>query len=145
MSLLKPGLLLLGLVAVTPAFPSDSDIVGLWLTGDGDGWIEIRQDGNEFIGVIRGSPDDADQDPERVDDKNPDPSLRHRKLLGLTIMRGFRHDGGMRWSGGRIYDPNSGNTYKGNLRLLDRDTLRVRGFIGLSVFGRSDTWTRVRR
>ena len=144
MSPLKATLILFSLVAVAPAFPSEGDIVGLWLTGDGDGWIEIRQDGNEYIGVIRGSPDDAGQDPERIDDKNPDPSLRHRKLLGLTIMRGFRHDGGMRWSGGRIYDPNSGNTYKGNLRLLDRDTLRVRGFIGLSVFGRSDTWTRVR-
>jgi uncharacterized protein (DUF2147 family) len=143
MSPLKAILIVIGLASVLPASSTESDIVGLWLTGDGDGWIEIRQDGKEYIGVIRGSPDDTSTDPERVDDKNPDPALRHRKLLGLTIMRGFRHDGDGRWSGGRIYDPNSGNTYKSNLRLLDRNTLKVRGFIGLSVFGRSDTWTRV--
>ena len=49
----------------------------------------------------------------------------------------------MRWAGGMIYDPNSGNTYKGTMRLVDRNTLKLRGYIGISLFGRSDTWTRV--
>jgi uncharacterized protein (DUF2147 family) len=143
MSPLKATLLLFGLAVAVPAYPVETDIVGLWLTGDGDGWIEIQQDGDEFVGVVRGSPKPDDNDPDRVDDKNPNPALRHRKLLGLTIMRGFRHNGEFRWSGGSIYDPNSGNTYKGNLRLVDRNTLKIRGFIGVSLFGRTDTWTRV--
>lgn len=143
MSPLKATLIVIGVAAVAPAFPAESDILGLWLTGDGDGWIEIQQEGEDYIGIIRGSPDEASAEPERVDDKNPDPALRHRKLLGLTIMRGFRQAGDLRWNGGSIYDPNSGNTYKGSLRLVDSNTLKIRGFIGISLFGRTDTWTRV--
>ncbi len=58
-------------------------------------------------------------------------------------MTGFRYAGEDRWTGGEIYDPNSGNTYKGTMRLIDRNTLKLRGYIGISLFGRSDTWTRV--
>jgi len=124
---------------------AENDVVGLWLSGDGDGWIEIRRDGDEVIGVIAGSPNNKEGDPPRLDDKNPDPALRGRALDGVTIMQGFRYDGEDHWIGGTIYDPNSGNTYKGTLTLLDADTLKVRGYIGFSLFGRSDTWTRTGR
>lgn len=120
-----------------------SDVVGLWLSGDGDGWIEIRQEGDEVIGVIAGSPNNKEGDPPRLDKKNPDPALRDRELDGVTFMKGFKYDGDDRWTDGTIYDPNSGNTYSGTMRLLDRDTLKLRGYIGISLFGRSDTWTRV--
>ena len=51
-------------------------------------------------------------------------------------------DGDGKWSGGFIYDPNSGKTYRGKLRLVDTNTLEVRGFIGISLIGRTETWTR---
>jgi uncharacterized protein (DUF2147 family) len=47
-----------------------------------------------------------------------------------------------KWSGGTIYDPDSGHTYSCNLELLDADKLKVRGFMGLSLLGRSQVWTR---
>ena len=119
-----------------------SDIAGRWLSGDGDGWIEVQLVGDSLIGVIAGSPNTKDVDPPRYDDLNPDPSLRDRPLDGMTIMSDFTYDGGGRWSGGRIYDPNSGKTYKCTLTQVDSDTLKVRGYIGISLFGRSDTWTR---
>ena len=60
----------------------------------------------------------------------------------MTIMSGFTYDGDGRWSGGRIYDPNSGKTYKATIRQVDANTIKLRGYIGISLFGRSDTWTR---
>lgn len=135
--------LLCATLAAPACWAADADIVGLWLSGDGDGWIEIRQQGEEVVGVIAGSPNDKPGDPPRLDDKNPDPALRDRKLDGLIFMTGFRYAGSDRWTGGTIYDPNSGNTYKGTMRLVDRNTLKLRGYIGISLFGRSDTWTRV--
>ena len=139
-----PQLTLLFVLLIAPAcWAAEDDIVGLWLSGDGDGWIDIRQQGDEIVGVIAGSPNNEPGDPPRLDDKNPDPALRHRKLDGLVFMTGFRYTGDDRWTGGMIYDPNSGNTYKGTMRLVDPNTLKLRGYIGISLFGRSDTWTRV--
>lgn len=121
------------------ALASPADIEGRWLSGDGDGWIRIELDGDTLTGTIAGSPIG---EPPRNDDLNPDPALRDRPLDGLVIMSGFKYDGKAKWSGGTIYDPNSGKTYKCTLRLVDRDTLKVRGYIGVSLFGRNDTWTR---
>lgn len=118
-------------------------IEGTWLSADGDGLIEVRLTDAGPIGLIAGSAlDPQHQKPGRKDDLNPDPALRDRPLLGLTIMQGFRSDGESRWNGGTIYDPNSGKTYKCKLQLVDANTLEVRGYIGVSWLGRTETWTR---
>jgi len=132
---------LLSVIAVN-CWASPNDAEGRWLSGDGEGWIVIKLDGDNLIGSIAGSPNTKDGDPPRHDDLNPDPKLRARPLDGLTIMSGFVYDGDGHWSGGRIYDPNSGKTYKCTLTQVDRDTLKLRGYIGISLFGRTDTWTR---
>jgi uncharacterized protein (DUF2147 family) len=135
------SIILLTLVAVT-CRAGQSDVAGRWLSGDGDGWIEIQLVGHSLIGVIAGSPNTQEGDPPRKDDLNPDPALRDRFLDGMTIMWDFEYSGNNKWTGGRVYDPNSGKTYKCILTLVDHNTLKVRGYIGLSLFGRSDTWTR---
>ena len=119
-----------------------TSIEGRWLSGDGDGWIEITLVGDNLVGRIAGSPNDQPGDAPRYDDLNPDPALRGRPLKGLTIMSGFRYDADGRWVDGRIYDPNSGNTYKGTIRQVDANTLKLRGYVGISLFGRTETWTR---
>ena len=121
---------------------SATDIEGRWLSGDGDGWIEIELAGDSLVGKIAGSPNDKPGDEPRFDELNPDPALRDRPLLGLTIMSGFTYDGDGRWTGGRIYDPNSGKTYRGTIRQVNANKLKLRGYIGISLFGRTDTWTR---
>jgi uncharacterized protein (DUF2147 family) len=129
-------LLLLG-----PAVHADeSNIEGRWLSGDKSGWIDIRLVDGKPVGTAAGSTDP--DEPPRFDDLNPDPALRTRSLLGITILHGFDYAGKDVWKGGTIYDPNSGNTYKSTMTLVDRNTLKVRGYIGLSLFGRSDIWTR---
>ena len=118
-------------------------IEGIWLSADGTGWIKIEMGANGPTGSIAGSPDDAEQQrPSDKDELNPDPALRDRDLLGLTIMQGFMAAGGGTWKNGKIYDPNSGKTYKCNLTLVDENTLELRGYIGISLLGRTETWTR---
>ena len=142
MKLLRYTIVAIALVLPAgPLYANGSDVFGTWLTGDGDGWVTITPDGAGLSGVIAGSPND---DPERskVDDKNPDPELRSRALLGLELFSGFEFDGDDRWINGTIYDPNSGKTYRCIITIRDRDTLRVRGYVGISLLGRTETWTR---
>jgi uncharacterized protein (DUF2147 family) len=133
--------LILGL-AISTGWAAPADVEGRWLSGDGEGWIRVSIVGNSLIGVIAGSTKPKLGEPPRRDDKNPDRKLRDRLLDGMTIMQGFKYDGGDKWTGGTVYDPNTGNTYKCTLTQVDRDTLKIRGYIGISLFGRSDTWTR---
>lgn len=122
---------------------AEASIEGVWLNGDGDGWIEIAIVDGELRGTIVGSPDDPDRlQPSRLDELNPDPALRGRELFGLEILQGFRQTDEDAWKGGTIYDPNSGNTYKGTITVVDADTLKLRGFVGMPLFGRTEIWTR---
>jgi uncharacterized protein (DUF2147 family) len=77
-----------------------------------------------------------------VDGLNPDPSKRDRRLCGLEIGSGFMPKDAAHAEGGRLYDPNSGNTYSGTLALTDDSTLKLRGYVGISLFGRTEVWHR---
>jgi uncharacterized protein (DUF2147 family) len=68
--------------------------------------------------------------------------LRNKPVVGMVIIRDFRPHGDV-WVGGTVLDPKSGNTYHGKIWAIGRDRLRLRGFIGLSLFGRTETWTRI--
>jgi uncharacterized protein (DUF2147 family) len=115
-----------------------ADLAGRWLTEPGDGIIEISRavDGSYQGRIIGGNA------PRRVDSKNPDPARRQQLLLGQVILLGMHEDGAGAWSGGTIYDPDSGKTYKCHLEIIDADHLKVRGYIGVSLLGRSQTWSR---
>ena len=130
-------------LALPFAASSQSTVEGIWVNGDGDGWIELAITDGELRGRITGSPDDPDnQKPSRTDVQNPDVTLRNRPLRGLLILTGFRADDSGRWIGGRVYDPNSGNTYRGTITQVGEDTLKLRGYIGISWFGRTEIWNR---
>jgi uncharacterized protein (DUF2147 family) len=113
-------------------------VLGTWLTAAKDGQVTIFKCGGKYCGRITWS-----DTPEDLDDKNPDPSKRSNKVLGMTIMWGFEYDDG-RWVGGRVYDPDSGKTYKGRMWLESADVLRLKGFVGITLLGRTETWTRVK-
>jgi uncharacterized protein (DUF2147 family) len=132
-------LLLLALPAPLPA--AAADIAGTWLSGDGDGLIAIRVDDGGIRAKILGSPNES-PGRAKTDVNNPDPALRGRPLVGLEIFKDFRYDGNGSWSGGSIYDPNSGKTYSCRIKLVAPDTLKVRGFIGIALIGRTETWKR---
>ena len=79
---------------------------------------------------------------ETTDQKNPDASLRNRRLCGLAIGAGFHQADPGHLTGGSIYDPESGHTYHGAVT-SEGDKLHLRGYIGISLFGRTETWHRV--
>ena len=79
---------------------------------------------------------------KKTDIHNTIAALRPRLLCGIPMLGGFTPDGAGAWHGGWIYDPESGNTYKSNLHLAEDGTLRVRGYLGIPLFGRNETWTR---
>jgi uncharacterized protein (DUF2147 family) len=132
---------LLLLALPVPLLADADEIAGTWLSGDGDGLVAIRLEDGVIRAKILGSPNER-SDRAKTDVNNPDPALRGRRLIGLEIFKNFRYDGNGEWSGGSIYDPNSGKTYRCKLRLVDPDTLKVRGFIGIALIGRTETWTR---
>jgi uncharacterized protein (DUF2147 family) len=112
--------------------------IGRWLTDPPDGLIEISlaPDGT-YQGKIVGG-----DSPNRTDLKNPDPAKRSAQLLGQRILRDLKYDGAGHWSGGNIYDPDSGHSYSCYLELLAPNKLKVRGYMGFSLLGRTQIWTR---
>ncbi len=78
---------------------------------------------------------------EKTDKQNPDAALRNRPLCGLTIGTGFHQDDPDHLSDGHLYDPKSGRDYKGTIA-LDGANLKLHGYIGISLFGRTEVWHR---
>ena len=123
-------------------------ILGLWATERAEAHVEISRDGDGSRRLIwLKEPFYAEGDPEagapKRDRENPDPALRDREIIGLEILRGFRHAGNNRWVDGTIYDPENGKTYSCKMQLTAEGQLRVRGYVGVSLFGRTTEWTRV--
>ena len=129
-------------------------IVGVWATApdevDGNAHVEIYKNNGTYEGKIIWlekpvyNPDDEQgmAGQTKVDRENPDAALRSRPILGLQIMSGFEYDGDDKWKKGTIYAPDDGKTYKCKMT-LSGDVLNVRGFIGISMLGRTEEWTRV--
>lgn len=137
--------------AAPAAHNNGNAILGIWVTAGGKSHVEITADNNVYNGRIvwLKQPDYPANDSggmagkPKVDRENPDPALRTRPIIGLPLVSGFRYDGDNVWSDGHIYDPESGKTYKCKMTLMPDGSLRVRGYIGISLFGRTTVWTRL--
>lgn len=71
---------------------------------------------------------------------------QNKPMLGLQILWGMVPVSANTWAKGRVLDPKSGSIYSGSMKLIDNgEKLRLRGFIGISMFGRSETWIRTER
>lgn len=79
-----------------------------------------------------------------LDSKNPDKAEAQKKLVGKVILHDLQHDEDADYKGGKIYDPESGKTYSCKATRQADGNLKVRGFIGASLFGRTTLWTRQR-
>lgn len=135
----------MSLVSLSQAQSNEADrIIGTWLVGSGKAHIKITKYGDKYQGKIDWLREPKNEKGEnKVDKNNPDPSKRNTPLLGRTNMLGFKYTGNNQWQNGTIYDAESGKTYSCNIKMLDAKTLEVRGYVGVSLFGRTDTWKRV--
>ena len=146
MSLLFLLILCLAALPVRTAAQDDAAkadaITGQWTTAGGLSKIEIYRCGEEYCGKIVWLKEPEKDGKPKVDENNPDQSLKSRPLLGLEILRGFTFDGEDVWRGGKIYDPKSGNDYSAKMTLVDEHTMELRGYVLMPLFGRTETWTR---
>jgi uncharacterized protein (DUF2147 family) len=127
---------------------ADATLEGRWYAEGGSAQVEIEPCGDALCGQVvwLRSPFDENGCPI-TDRSNPEESLRGRSVIGLEILRDLRPepDEPGQWSGGRIYDPTSGRTYRCQASLDGPDRMRVRGYIGITLLGRTTTWVRVGR
>ena len=119
---------------------SDS-IVGKWYNTEKDAQVEIYKEGSKFFGKIVWLQDPTENGKPKVDRNNGDISKRERPIMGMKLLNNFEHKGS-NWENGTIYDPKNGKTYSCIIKKKDNKTLEVRGFVGISLIGRTVEWTK---
>jgi len=144
----RPGFALLILVALLGAplvkAQAGGEVTGIWLTQAGDAKVRVSKCGGGICGVIVWLRDPINRmtgKPE-VDDKNPNPALARRPMIGLALFTGMRPAGPNKWSG-QIYDADDGKSYASSVTVAGPGSLRVEGCLG--AFCGGETWSRTAR
>ena len=127
------------LFSMTATQAQTDGVLGNWMNPTGS-IIQIYRCGDNVCARLIAIGRDA---PTRVDSSNPNAALRRRLLCGLQVGIGFHLSSPGRAEGGQLYDPQSGKTYRGSMT-RDGDRLKLRGYVGISLFGRTEIWTQAR-
>ena len=134
------------LLAATQAFAADtSSPAGVWKTiddktGEAKSLVEIVEQNGELTGKVK-QVLKSDQGPNPIC-KECEGERKDQPVTGMTILWGMKKDGDT-WKGGKILDPKDGKIYGCKIQLADNgQKLEVRGFIGFSLLGRTQTWVR---
>lgn len=129
------------LTSKTMCFAQADPIEGIWYNQEKTSKIQVykAKDGR-FYGKIVWIDKPMKDGKPKVDDKNPDESKRNTPIVGLIILKGLEKDGDNGYDGGKIYDPKNGKTYSCKITHKGK-TLDLRGFVGISLIGRTSTWT----
>ncbi len=140
-----PLMLALGLLTAFSAAAQKLSPLGTWTNSEKKATFEIYQCGSKLCGKIVSlrEPNDA-AGKAKTDSENPEPKLRSRPRLGMVFMQDFVYDEGNKWDDGKIYDPESGKTYSCYMKMENANQMEVKGYIGFSMIGRAQTWTRVK-
>jgi len=144
---------LAGALLASPAWAAD--VYGVWLTESKGAHVEIYKCPDAANGPVCGrvvrlmdpkGPDGRPVKPEdAVDHRNPDPNLRTRKVLQMVFLYNFKPASSPNsFEDGAIYSAEDGKTYKANLSLQADGTLRLRGYVGAPILGKTQVWTRVK-
>lgn len=139
------GFLMLLLSLSTISYANNPDaILGFWKTGEGNAVVQIYKQGDKYFGKIATikEPNDPATGKPKLDIKNNNKQLQTRPLLGLVNLRDFKFIRQNLWKEGNIYDPKTGNDYSCKITMIDNNTIEVRGYMGISLIGRTDTWKR---
>ncbi|GAB4433866.1 MAG: DUF2147 domain-containing protein [Turneriella sp.] len=126
-----------------------NDVAGTWMTIDDETgqpkshiniWIDNGVAYGKIIKLLNRKPG---EDPDPICDKCTGAD-HGKKVVGLVILRGLKQEGD-EWKGGTIMDPKNGKTYKCKIKAENNgQTLRVRGFIGFSLLGRTQIWKKLK-
>jgi uncharacterized protein (DUF2147 family) len=130
-----------GIQAVPAADAALTSVVGNWQTEPDDGAVGIVQISVDAAGNMQGRIVGGNH-PGLKDVHNKVAAARDLALRGQVILRDMKYEGGGRWSGGTIYRASNGKAYKCNVTLGSDGKLNVRGYIGFSLLGSTQDWTR---
>jgi uncharacterized protein (DUF2147 family) len=143
----------LSLALSTVAFAQDdTTAAGLWQTykggspqsGPAEGRVKIYEENGVWYGKIAGSAEGADDSGNTEYCTKCPGEFKDKPVEGLRFMWGFTRNGD-KYTGGHILDPNTGNTYNASMTLADNgQVLKMRGYMGISLFGQTETWTRIK-
>lgn len=120
-------------------------LLGVWEPSNGKARVKIEKIGEKYYGKIvwLKEPNDPNTGKPKVDKNNPDASLRTVPLKGYRMLKDFKFLGNNQWDSGTIYDPENGSTYKCVIKMINNNTLDIRGYIGVEALGRTDVWKRL--
>jgi uncharacterized protein (DUF2147 family) len=137
-------LLFLFFFGISDAINANPNIaLGVWFTQNKDAKIEIFKEGNTYSGKIVWLKQPLEKNGKpKIDERNPDKNLVGQPILGIKLMTKFEFKGNNYYDNGKVYDPESGKTYSCNMKINEKGELEVRGYLGISLFGRTETWTR---
>jgi uncharacterized protein (DUF2147 family) len=111
---------------------------GTWYNDEKTGKIQFYKQGDKIFGKVVWLKDPTDKNGKPLTDNfNPDPKNRKTPLLGLVFLKNFEIVNSKTWENGTVYDPNNGKTYSCNMKLESPTVLNVRGYIGISLIGRT--------
>jgi len=131
-------------IGVSAKAQDSASAVGFWVTQNKDGVVQIAPCDSGLCGYLIGlRPGQPPQDYPK-DVHNPDAARRGDSLCGMMLMGSLKPVDGQpsKWEDGWVYDPQSGSTYSVAIALDGADKLKLRGYLGVSLFGRTETWTR---
>ncbi len=133
------------MLAMTDVASADApSAVGFWITPDHGAVVQIELCQSGLCGHLAGLRTDRNPADVPKDDHNPDPAKRGNPRCGMMLMGSLKPVKGeaTKWEDGWVYDPESGSTYTAEMHLEGADTLKLRGFLGISLFGQTQVWTR---
>ena len=140
---MKKGIFLFLLLLSSYSF--SQSIIGKWKSIDEEtqkeeSIIEIYKENGKFYGKII-----KILDPKKTNAlcENCKGKNKNKRIVGLVIINGLKKDGN-EWSGGKVLDPKNGKKYKCYITLKNENTMKLRGYIGFAVFGRTAYWYRVK-
>jgi uncharacterized protein (DUF2147 family) len=120
-------------------------LIGVWEPSNGRARVKVEKIGAKYYGKIvwlKESVDPVTKQP-KTDKNNPDPNLQNVPLKGYRMLKDFVYAGKDEWTEGTIYDPLNGSTYSCTIKMTDKNSLEIRGYIGVSALGRTDIWKRL--
>lgn len=125
------------------SFAQKDKIEGIWFNEEKTAKVQIYlANDHKFWGKIVWLKEPLRDGKPKTDINNPKKNARNQPLIGLPLLRSFEKDGDKKYTDGEIYDPKNGKTYSCTITYKNDNELSVRGYIGISMIGRTTTWTR---
>jgi uncharacterized protein (DUF2147 family) len=140
---LRSVLLLVLLSTVSFVAIAQDAIERIWYNQEKTAKVQIFKatDGKFYGKIVWLKEPNNEEGKPKVDKNNPDKAKKSTPLMGLQLLKGFKKDADTEYEDGTIYDPKNGKTYSCKINRKG-ETLEVRGYVGISLIGRTTIWTK---